>query len=136
MSEKERENEKKDVEGLISDLEIKIEELRSAPEAMDPVSESIKHLLGQGGESAFGPSLAGGSGSNGAASSAPVNDLTGMVKKKKRVQPQQPQNQTSATGQAQVDAPLPEVKGKEVDSGDKRKAEEAVESDAKKAKTE
>ena len=126
MGEKERENEKKDVEGLIGDLELKIEELKAAPEAVDPVSESIKHLLGQGGESAFGPSSSGG-----AASSAtdvkddvPVNNLTSMVKKKKK-----PAAPASAAE---------EGKGKGVENGEKRKVEEeeGTEQEAKKPKTE
>lgn len=126
MGEKERENEKKDVEGLISDLQIKIEELKTAPESSDPVSESIKHLLGQGGEGAFGPGAgasSSGSAFGGGVDNAPVNDLTSMVKKKKKVQPQQ------------VNVPLPESKGKDVENGEKRKAEEDVVGEAKKAKT-
>ena len=129
MSDKERENEQKDVEALIGDLEVKIEELKSAPqqgeEGVDPVSESIKHLLGGVGEGAFGPSTAGESAFGAASESAPVNDLTSMVKKKKK--PTQPQ--PAATSDAVVD------KGKGVENGEKRKADEPVESEAKKAKT-
>jgi HAT1-interacting factor 1 len=137
MSEKEREHEKKDVEALIGDLEVKIEELKSAPqqgeEGVDPVSESIKHLLGGVGEGAFGPSSAGGSagasafGTSGEA--APVNDLTSMVKKKKK--PVQAAQTTAPAVGGQVD-----VKGKGLENGEKRKAEEPVELEAKKAKTE
>lgn len=71
LSDKERESERKDVEALIGDLEVKIEELKAAPEGGDIVSESINHLLGgQGGEVK--------------ADAGPVNDLTSMVKKKKK----------------------------------------------------
>lgn len=71
LSEKERESERKDVEALIGDLEVKIEELKAAPEGGDIVSESINHLLGgQGGEVK--------------ADAGPENDLTSMVKKKKK----------------------------------------------------
>lgn len=71
LSKKEREVEAKDVAGLIADLEVKIDELKSAPEEQDIVTQSINHLLG-GVESA--PA---------AADSGPVNDLTSMVKKRK-----------------------------------------------------
>lgn len=131
MTEKERENEKKDVEALIGDLEVKIEELKAAPqqgeEGVDPVSESIKHLLGGVGEGAFGPSSAGSSAFGAVTEGAPVNDLTSMVKKKKK--PAQPAPAPVATEVAAVD-----VKGKGVENGEKRKADENVESDAKKAK--
>lgn len=71
MSGKEKEAEKSDVEALIGDLEVKIEELKAAPPAEDLVSQGINHLLGHGG-------------SNGAEKKedGPVNDLTGMVRKK------------------------------------------------------
>ena len=89
LSEKDRESEKKEVEALIGDLEVKIEELKAAPPPSDFVSESINHLLGQ--DTGFGAVLSGalnggeGSGSgagSSAATNAPVNDLTSMVKKK------------------------------------------------------
>ncbi|OCF40638.1 hypothetical protein I317_05570 [Kwoniella heveanensis CBS 569] len=76
LNEKERENEIKDVEALMGDLEVKIEELKAAPPAGDIVSESINHLLGQSG------GIASGSGTSGV-DNGPVNDLTSMVKKKK-----------------------------------------------------
>jgi HAT1-interacting factor 1 len=123
LSEKERENEKKDVEGLIGDLEVKIEELKAAPEANDPVSESIKHLLGGGSEGAFaraGESSTNGQGKANAAPAGPVNDLTSMVKKKKKVVPAQPGD----------------AKGKAVDIGEKRKVEVEEDGDAKKARVE
>lgn len=137
MSEKERENEKKDVEALIGDLDVKIEELKSAPqqgeEGVDPVSESIKHLLGGSGEGAFGPSSAGeneGASAFGAsAEAAPVNDLTSMVKKKKK--PVQAQAPAVPATESQAD-----VKSQGAESGEKRKAAEAIESEPKKAKTE
>lgn len=74
---KDKEAEIRDVHGLIGDLEVKIEELKAAPEPKDVVIEGIKHLLGQSG----------GEGSNGTAridgkEDGPVRDLTGMVKKK------------------------------------------------------
>lgn len=71
LGKKEREAEAKDVSGLISDLELKIDELKSAPEGEDFVSNSIEHLLG------------GGSSAPAAADAGPVNDLTSMVKKRK-----------------------------------------------------
>jgi HAT1-interacting factor 1 len=78
LSEKEKYKEVEDVLSLLGDLEVKIEELKQAPPAEDLVSESINHLLGQ-------PSGAVGNGSGEAkADSGPVNDLTGMVKKKKK----------------------------------------------------
>lgn len=73
MTAKEREVEKRDVETLIGDLEVKIEELNAAPPAADFVAESINHLLG--GAPGSAPA---------AASDAPVNDLTSMVRKKKK----------------------------------------------------
>jgi HAT1-interacting factor 1 len=84
MSTKQRADELSDVQGLIGDLESKIEELKSAP-AMggDLVTQGIEHLLG-GGSGAFGE------GSGGAQEDdKPVNDLTSMVKKKapKKVKP-------------------------------------------------
>ncbi|WWD16214.1 hypothetical protein CI109_100640 [Kwoniella shandongensis] len=78
LSAKEKENDLKDVESLLGDLEVKIEELKSAPDAGDLVSESISHLLGQPAE---GSGSAGGGGSVDV--SGPVNDLTSMVRKKK-----------------------------------------------------
>jgi HAT1-interacting factor 1 len=73
MTSKEREAESRDVAALIGDLEVKIEELNSAPEPADFVAESINHLLG--GAPAAGSSAA-------AVDSRPVNDLTSMVRKK------------------------------------------------------
>ncbi|KAK8869524.1 hypothetical protein IAR55_000090 [Kwoniella newhampshirensis] len=75
MSDKERENELNDVEALLGDMEVKIEELKGAPDAGDLVSESISHLLGQPAESSAVASTIDVSG--------PVNDLTSMVRKKK-----------------------------------------------------
>lgn len=73
LGEKEKEIEVKDVEGLIGDLEVKIEELKAAPPAGDIVSESINHLMRSG---------EGDGGLGGKVDERPVNDLTGMVKKK------------------------------------------------------
>lgn len=128
LSDVEKDGERKDVEGLIGDLEVKIEELKAAPEAGDPVSESIKHLLGGSAEAAFGAladanGIAGGSGAAEGVASAPVNDLTSMVKKKKKVP-------------VKVDSNGSEDKGKEVENGEKRKLDTADEPDAKRAKPE
>ncbi|GFZ45893.1 hypothetical protein JCM24511_03626, partial [Saitozyma sp. JCM 24511] len=114
LSDKDKEAEKKDVQALLGDLEVKIEELKAAPPAEDIVSESINHLLGQ-------PSSSGGAGVA-QPDNAPVNDLTGMVKKKKKP--------------AAAPAPVPTTtttNGEEVANG-KRKAEEEVGGEEKKAK--
>ncbi|WVO14156.1 hypothetical protein L204_101787 [Cryptococcus depauperatus] len=109
LNEKDREGELKDVDILIGDLEVKIEELKTAPEASDLVHESISHLMGTGEAS----------GSVAKVESGPVNDLTGMVKKKK--------SKTTAT--ASVAASM-DVK----DEG-KRVTEGGGEPEAKKVKT-
>lgn len=75
MTEREREAELKDVGELIGDLEVKIDELKVAPPRQDLVSDSINHLLGGIGGDA--PKEDAG----------PVNDLTSMVRKKKRPAP-------------------------------------------------
>jgi len=114
LSDKERENEKKDVEGLIEDLQVKIEELKQAPVGgeVDIVKEGVNHLLG-GGLSAFGaPTTA-------EKDTGPVNDLTSMVKKKKKP----------------AAAPVAPVEAK-AENGEKRKAEEVDGADAKKARVE
>lgn len=131
LSETERDNEKKDVKELIGDLELKIEELKAAPESGDPVSESIKHLLGGTAEAAFG--AASGSGNAGASvaeTSGPVNDLTSMVKKKKKAAPVAPAGV--------VQSNEPNGKGKEAENGDKRKLEPiaSTEPDSKRARVE
>ncbi len=77
LGSKEKEAEMRDVDGLIGDLEVKIEELKAAPPAEDLVSESINHLLGQSG-SGEGVGLRAEKGKE----DGPVNDLTGMVRKK------------------------------------------------------
>lgn len=71
MSEREREAELKDVGELIGDLEVKIDELKIAPPREDLVSGTINHLLG-------------GVGGEVTQDAGPVNDLTSMVRKKKR----------------------------------------------------
>ena len=118
LSDKERESEKKDAEGLIEDLQIKIEELKQAPVGgeVDIVKEGVNHLLG-GGLSAFGVPT-----TSTETDSGPVNDLTSMVKKKKK----------PAAAPTTTPAPV-DVK---VEIGEKRKAEEADGADAKKAKVE
>ena len=136
MSEKEKEKEADDVKALIGDLEVKVEELKAAPPAGDFVSESINHLLGS---DAFGSALAsvfGSTGANGAGGSggsgsvvvanAPVNDLTGMVKKKKK------------PVAVVVEGANGTSKGKEVDgvNGVKRKPESRGDEADKKAKVE
>ena len=138
MTEKEREKEVEDVTALIGDLEVKVEELKAAPPAGDFVSESINHLLGSdafgsalasvfGGAARTGNGGASGSGSgNGAAVNAPVNDLTGMVKKKKK-----PTAPAAAVANGNGKG-----KGKEVDvvNGVKRKGDGEGDEAAKKAR--
>ncbi|KAK4686403.1 HAT1-interacting factor 1, partial [Tremellales sp. Uapishka_1] len=66
------ENELKDVEGLLADLQVKLEELKTAPPPNDLVAESLDHLLGNSSSSApLSTEPAG-----------PINDLTSMVRKK------------------------------------------------------
>ena len=78
----EKEAELKDVDALIGDLEVKIEELKAAPPAQDLVSEISDHLLGQRADAlgSLGSMLENGNGL--AKEDGPVNDLTGMVRKK------------------------------------------------------
>jgi HAT1-interacting factor 1 len=75
LSEREREAELKDVSELIGDLEVKIDELKIAPPREDLVSGTINHLLG-------------GIGGEVKQDAGPVNDLTSMVRKKKRPAPE------------------------------------------------
>ncbi|KLT40065.1 hypothetical protein CC85DRAFT_278350 [Cutaneotrichosporon oleaginosum] len=77
MTEREREAELKDVSELIGDLEVKIDELKAAPVREDLVSGTINHLLG-------------GIGGEVKQDAGPVNDLTSMVRKKKRPAPEAP----------------------------------------------
>jgi HAT1-interacting factor 1 len=107
MSAKERENEARDVAALIGDLEVKIEELNAAPPGTDFVAESIKHLLGGGIGAPSAPAV----------DSAPVNDLTTMVRRKKKPAPP-PAPASSANG------------------ADKRPADEAAGGAPKKPRTE
>lgn len=80
LSEKDKEAEKKEVAELIGDLEVKVEELKSAP----PVEEeSISQLLGGGEAGGFGFGSASGSGVV-KKDEGPVNDMSGMVKRKKK----------------------------------------------------
>ena len=128
MSGKEMENERKDVEGLIGDLEVKIEELKASPPAGDIVSESINHLLGQVGEAS---GLGGGGGGAGAGSveTGPVNDLTSMVKKKKK----------PAAAPSKADGKGKGIEGQQngASNGEKRKVEGAEDgTEAKRAKGE
>ena len=113
LGSKEKEGEIRDVEGLIQDLEVKIEELKAAPEVGDIVRESISHLMGE----------AVGQGVN-EKEDGPVNDLTGMVKKKvpKRTSAMDGKGKgvetQSMSGKQTING-----KGGEEVNGDKRKVE-------------
>ena len=77
----------KEVEALLGDLEAKIEELKTTPTPTDMVTQGLDHLLGTWAQSSASASA---SGSGAGADTAPVNDLTSMVRKKpakKAVQP-------------------------------------------------
>ncbi|TYJ54159.1 hypothetical protein B9479_005170 [Cryptococcus floricola] len=111
LSEKEKKNELEEVELLIGDLEAKVEELKSTPEAAQEVHESINLLMGQS------------EGGGVKVDNGPVNDLTGMVKKKKpKAAPARP-----------APAPAPAADAPVV-GGEKRAAEGGEEPAAKKAK--
>lgn len=133
MSVKERESELKDVEGLLGDLEVKIEELKAAPEVPDLVTQSIDHLLGKQGE-ASGSGLGGGGG--GGADAMPVNDLTSMVRKKPAKKASQPQS-VPASAPAPAPAQASGNGNGNAEGEAKRKAEEEANgSTEKKAKAE
>lgn len=118
MSAKERENESKDVATLIGDLEAKIEELNAGPPPEDFVAETINHLLGGG--------ISSSSSSAPVADSAPVNDLTSMVRKKKKPAPATPAPAAAAAAAANGNGAAVE----------KRPAQESAEGVQKKPKTE
>lgn len=153
LTAKEREAELKDTREFIGDLEAKLEELKTAPEQEDIVSQGIKHLLGGSAEgafaSAFGDAPIGSSSAQGAsAEAAPVNTL--MVKKKKK--PAQAPAPSSATGNGAASQVQQAVDGATAAAGEaaqtvvegvKRTAEEIgqsvedlAEAAAKKARTE
>jgi HAT1-interacting factor 1 len=124
MSAKEKEGEVKDVEALIGDLEVKIEELKAAPEVGDMISQSIDHLLGNGnGEVEASASGFGGGSGSGGKDSGPVNDLTNMVRKKpaKKVQPQ-PVAGGSGSGSGNGNGTEVKRKAEETDGGVDKKA--------------
>ena len=141
MSVKEREAELKDVESLLGDLEVKIEELKAAPEVPDLVTQSIDHLLGKQLEASGSASGIGfgGAGVGAGAEAAPVNDLTSMVRKKPAKKASQP---AAAVAPAAASASASgSGSGSGSASGDgngelKRKADEAngAGTEAKKAK--
>jgi HAT1-interacting factor 1 len=123
MSAKEREAEARDVAALIGDIEVKIEELNSAPPAFDFIANSINHLLG-------GAPAPGASGSAApVADSGPVNDLTSMVRKKKKPAAPAAAPVAAAPAPAAADAAAS-------GAGDKRPAEVDAAGLAKKPKAE
>ena len=95
-----------EVDGLIGDLEVKIEELKNAPPAEDLVNEGINHLLGQSGEQ--NTSL--GDGRSIIDDDKPVNDLTSMVKRKapKKVVGKKGQDDEAVNGNGEKRAALPD----------------------------
>ncbi|KAL7424292.1 hypothetical protein Q5752_001882 [Cryptotrichosporon argae] len=113
LSAKDAAAERSECAALMADLEAKIDELEAAPQAGDLVSESINHLLGGGVAEAK-------------KDDGPVNDLSGMVKKKKKPAP-------AAATQAPAPA-APAVPTAE--QGEKRAAEDGAEGEAKRARAE
>ncbi|KAH7094189.1 hypothetical protein BKA62DRAFT_760842 [Auriculariales sp. MPI-PUGE-AT-0066] len=85
MSRSEIEQEVNELSGILEELELKLEELSNAPEG------TARELL----EKELNPSFA--NESSGAAANAPVNDLTGVVKRKK-VKPAEANGEASGAG--------------------------------------
>lgn len=134
MDEKQSQKEKEEVIELIGDLEVRLEELKNAPEV--GTQESIKELLGGGmGSSSNGASGSGsGSGVGSKKDDGPVNDLSGMVKKKKKpvVVPAGAAPGPSSNGQSNGNGVA--ING--IGLGGKREADENAERSSKKARVE
>ncbi|GAA6060568.1 hypothetical protein JCM10212_006803 [Sporobolomyces blumeae] len=104
-----------DIKGLLGDVDNKIEDLKTIPTAPEPsasdlaLEQFLRQATGVGASSA-GP--------------APVNDLTSLVKKKKKVEPTaEPSTQTTPSVKSDVKVEDPA----DADGKGKRKAEDEME---------
>lgn len=105
MGDKEREAERKEIQELMGDLEVKVEELRQAPEKGGLVEQGIQHLLG-GGQGAFGgPAI------DAKKEEGPVNDLSSMVRKKKKPAPVAASGSGSGSNGTAAGTAIPSVEG-------------------------